>query len=82
MLSGRGLCDELITHPEKSYQLWCVITCDLETSRSHGLRQATAPQGKKKIYTHTQSSTQVYCYRRDRINCFILNECNCKQGVC
>ena len=33
MLSGRGLCDELITRPEESYRLWCVIVCDLETSR-------------------------------------------------
>ena len=33
MLSGRGLCDELITRPEESYQLCCVIVCDLETSR-------------------------------------------------
>ena len=31
--SGRGLCDELITHPEESYLLWCVAVCDLETSR-------------------------------------------------
>ena len=33
MLSGRGLCDELITRPEESYLLWCVVVCDLETSR-------------------------------------------------
>jgi len=33
VLSGRGLCDELITRPEESYQLCCVIVCDLETSR-------------------------------------------------
>jgi hypothetical protein len=32
-LSGRGLCDELITRPEESYRLWCVVLCDLETSR-------------------------------------------------
>jgi len=32
-LSGRGLCDELITRPEESYRLWCVVVCDLETSR-------------------------------------------------
>ena len=32
MLSDRGLCDELITRPEESYRLWCVV-CDLETSR-------------------------------------------------
>jgi len=32
-LSGRGLCEELITRPEESYRLWCVVVCDLETSR-------------------------------------------------
>jgi len=32
-LSGRGLCDELITRPEESYRLWCVVVSDLETSR-------------------------------------------------
>ena len=32
VLSGRGLCDELITRPEESYRLWCVIVWDLETS--------------------------------------------------
>jgi len=31
-LSGRGLCDELITRPEESYRLCCVVVCDLETS--------------------------------------------------
>ena len=29
VLSGRGLCDELITRPEESYQLWYVAVCDL-----------------------------------------------------
>jgi len=33
VLSGRGLCDELITRPEESYLLWCVVVCDQETSR-------------------------------------------------
>jgi len=32
-LSGRGLCDELITRPEEPYRLWCVVVYDLETSR-------------------------------------------------
>jgi hypothetical protein len=32
VLSGRGLCDELITHLEESYRLWCVVVFDLETS--------------------------------------------------
>ena len=30
VLSGSGLCDELITRPEESYRLWCVVLCDLE----------------------------------------------------
>jgi len=33
VLSDRGLCDELITRPEESYQLWGVVVCDPETSR-------------------------------------------------
>jgi hypothetical protein len=32
VLSGRGRGDELITRPEESYRLWCVVVCDLETS--------------------------------------------------
>ena len=34
VLSGRGLCDGLITCPEEFYRLRCVVVCDLEkTSR-------------------------------------------------
>jgi len=33
VLSGRGLCDELITRPEESYRRCCVVVCGLETSR-------------------------------------------------
>ena len=33
VLSGRGLCDKLITPPEESYRLCCIVVCDLETSR-------------------------------------------------
>jgi len=32
VLSGGGLCDEVITRPEESYRLWCVVVCDLENS--------------------------------------------------
>jgi len=27
VLSGTGLCDELITRPEESYWMWCVRRC-------------------------------------------------------
>ena len=33
VFSGRGLCDELITRPEEFYRLWCVVVCNLETSK-------------------------------------------------
>ena len=33
VLSGRGLCDGLITRPGESYRLCCVVVCDLKTSR-------------------------------------------------
>jgi hypothetical protein len=32
VLSGRSLCDELITCLEESYRLWCVVVCDQKTS--------------------------------------------------
>jgi hypothetical protein len=32
VLSSRGLCDGLITRPEESYRMWCVVVCDIETS--------------------------------------------------
>ena len=32
VLTRRGLCDELISRPEESCRLWCVVLCDLETS--------------------------------------------------
>jgi hypothetical protein len=37
VLSGRGLCDELVPRPEESYRLWCVSNvCDHKTSTKRG----------------------------------------------
>jgi hypothetical protein len=41
VLSGRGLCDGLITRPEESYRLWCVVACDQETSKTRRPKPAT-----------------------------------------
>ena len=39
LLSGRGLCDELITIPEKSYRLWRAVVSDPENlTNDEGLR--------------------------------------------
>jgi hypothetical protein len=49
VLSGRGLCDELITRPEASYRLWCVSNvCDHETSTKE---EAQAPI---RLSSHTE----------------------------
>ena len=40
VLSGRGLCDELITRPEESDGLWLVVECDQETSNTRRLKAA------------------------------------------
>jgi len=34
VLSVRGICDELITRPEESYRLWCVVVCDLKNLKN------------------------------------------------
>ena len=49
MLSGRGLCDEPFTYPEKSSRLWCVCVCDLETSVMRRPKPTRAIELKKKI---------------------------------
>ena len=40
VLSGRVLCDELITRTEESYRLWRVVVCDQETSKTRRLKFA------------------------------------------
>jgi len=52
-LSGRDLCIGLITRPEESYRLWCVIVCDLETSwmRRPWPTGCCCAKRKKKIVT-------------------------------
>jgi hypothetical protein len=49
VLSGRGLCDVLITRPEESYRLWRVVVCDQETSKTRRLKP---PTGLWKIRPH------------------------------
>jgi hypothetical protein len=38
VLSGRGLCDGLITRPEESYRVWRLVVCDQETSKTRRLK--------------------------------------------
>jgi hypothetical protein len=58
VLSGRGLCDELITRPEESYRLCCVVVCDLENLKNKEAMTRVGSQRHKKKYifgNHTDS---------------------------
>jgi hypothetical protein len=48
VLSGRGLCNELITRPEESYPLWCVVVCDLENLKNEEAMTCVEKKKKKK----------------------------------
>jgi hypothetical protein len=51
VLSGRGLCDELITRTEESYRLWFVVVCDLENLKNEEAmtRAGLQRHGKKVV---------------------------------
>jgi hypothetical protein len=58
VLSGRGLCDELITCPEESYQLWRVVVCDLETSNEEAKsRYGAVENTTKRVVTPRKQTT-------------------------
>ena len=55
VLSGRGLCDELITRPEESYRLWCVVVCDLENLvNEEAMTRVGSQRHRKKKRCRTQ----------------------------
>jgi len=49
VLSGRGLCDELFTHPEESYRLWSVVVCDLENLKNEEAMTHVGSQRHSKL---------------------------------
>ena len=77
VLSGRGPCDGLITRPEESYRLRCVIVCDLETSRvrkTWPTGWAVAPKTKSNIFY----SFCIFCMTSKLgpvLVCFVYNVC-------
>jgi len=66
VLSGRGLCDGLITRPEESYRLWRVVVCDQETSLTRRLKPATGLwkiQPQWFVTAGKQTNKQCICIR-------------------
>ena len=64
VLSGTGLCDALITRPEESYRMWCVVVCYLKTSRMRRpcptLGRSATGGKKTKIKTVRHSDSKVH----------------------
>ena len=67
VLSGRGLCDELITRPEEFYLLWCVVMCDLENLKNEETMTRVGSQrhSKKKKYIFR---TNIFPDRMNKCN--------------
>jgi hypothetical protein len=77
VLSGRGICDGLITRPEESYGLWCVVACDLGTSRMRRLKLARVVNArqKKKILDARVISPGLLTVSRNRLLNFATKRC-------
>ena len=55
VLSGRGLCDGLITRPEDAYRLWRVVVCDQENLEN---------EEAKALYPAVKNTTTMGCNAR------------------
>ena len=59
VLTGRDFCDELITHPQESYRLWCIVVCDLENLMNEEVLAHCGLLGQKQ--TMHSIITVLYC---------------------
>ena len=69
MLSGRGLCDDLITRPEESYRLCRVVVCDLETSRMgapyiYDISRLRVKRTERSIKKEGKILKEIYCSKK------------------
>ena len=70
VLSGRGLCDELITRPEESYRLWCIVVWSRNLKNEEAMTRVgsqhhnTKKGGNKiwKFYTQCWWKSQICSY--------------------
>jgi len=57
-----SLCDEMITRPEESYRLWCVVAYDLETSEMRRSRSAVSRKATGKYVYSAYYLRQAIIY--------------------
>jgi hypothetical protein len=62
VLSGRGLCDGLITRPGESYRLWCVSECDREAAIMRGPWPTRGCCTRGKNNTHSETFLQIVTF--------------------
>jgi len=67
VLSGRGLCNGVITRPEESYRLWRVVVCDKETSRMRRLKSATGLWKYNQNGCNAKKTNKQLCYWKTEI---------------
>ena len=71
VLLGRGLCDELITRPEESYRVWCVVVIEKPHEwGGPGPRWAAVPQRERERErereTFCSTVYDTFCYEVKR----------------
>jgi len=67
VLSGRGLCNELITRSKESYRLGCVVVCDLENLKNEEAMTRVGSQrhSKKYLYYYWNTTGISHLKRKD-----------------
>jgi len=78
VLSGSGLCDELITRPEESYRLCCVVVCDLENLKNEEAMTLFGSQRHSKKKNHVKVGTGKHKTSEIQIHFSLLIYMFCK----
>jgi hypothetical protein len=71
-LSGRGLCDEVITRPEESYRLWCVVVCDLENLKNEEAMTRVGSKRQKKKKGFNSVFSRYFKFEVVNVNAVVL----------
>jgi hypothetical protein len=70
LLSGRGLCNELITRLEGSYRLWCIVLIKKPWEQGgHGLCWAAVPVKQSINQFHTHKNNSQWYHHSDVVYC-------------
>ena len=71
VLSGRGLCDKLITRPEESYRMCCVVVCALETSRIGAPYIYDIGSLRVNLGLCLSGTVELLIYNKPSLNCIV-----------